>query len=60
MKAKEITEMTKEEIKEYKDFMYNPENSHKCEGCPENRGFDSWQDRLPCGQWRCWVDSHCK
>lgn len=37
--------MTREE---YISFMYNPENSHKCEKCPENREMDNWQDRLPC------------
>lgn len=48
--------MTREE---YISFMYNPKNSHTCEGCPENRDFDNWQDRLPCGQYHCWVDCHC-
>lgn len=47
-------------VQEYRDWMYNPKNSHKCDECPENRGFDSWQDRLPCGQWNCWVDCHCR
>ena len=28
--------MTEKELKEYKDFMVNPCNSHKCEGCPAN------------------------
>lgn len=47
-------------VGEYKKFMYNPDNSHRCKNCPENEGFDSWQDRLPCGQWHCWVDRHCR
>lgn len=49
--------MTKEEIEDYKEFMYNPENSHNCSECPENEGMDS---RLPCGQQHCWVDCHCE
>lgn len=48
-----------EYIKKYMDFMYHRENHFLCDECPENRGFDNWQDRQPCGQWRCWVDAHC-
>ena len=44
----------------YVEFMCNPNNSHKCENCPENRNFDSWEGKLPCGQQNCWVDCHCK
>lgn len=51
--------MTKEEAKEYKGFMFNPENSHSCENCPENEGRSDWQGNLPCGQQNCWVDCHC-
>ena len=40
---------------EYIDFMCNEENIRNCAECPENHGCDSWQDRLPCGQWHCWV-----
>lgn len=47
-------------VKEYLDFMTNPENSHNCHSCPENKGMDAWQDRKPCGQWHCWVDLHVK
>lgn len=36
----------------------NPENSGNCAECPYNEGFSNWQDRKPCGQWRCWVDLH--
>jgi hypothetical protein len=39
-----------------KDFDCNPENSRKCSDCPHNRNFSDWQDKLPCGQWHCWVD----
>ena len=51
--------MTEKERLEYIRFMSEPSNVHKCGGCPENRGFDDWQDMLPCGQWRCWVALHC-
>ena len=52
--------MTNEEIRNYKNFMCNRENSHNCEQCPENCGSDNWQHKLPCGQQNCWVDVHCK
>lgn len=45
---------------EYKRFMSNSANVRKCEQCPENRGADNFQDRLPCGQRHCWVSLHCK
>ena len=51
-------ELTREE-KGYREFMYNPENIRHCEGCPQNEGYDDFQHRLPCGQWRCWVELHC-
>lgn len=41
---------------EYVKFMFNEENSHNCESCPENCGF---RNNLPCGQQNCWVDVHC-
>lgn len=45
--------------KEWIDFMFNEENSHKCESCPANEGHSSWPGfRLPCGQFNCWVDVH--
>jgi hypothetical protein len=44
--------MTREEHIEY---LNNPANIRKCKGCPENIHADNWQDRLPCGQYRCWV-----
>ena len=44
----------------YKQFMYGKSNCMNCEDCPENRGFDPWpENRLPCGQFHCWVDCHC-
>lgn len=48
-----------ERRQEYIDFMYNPDNAYCCQKCPENQGMDDWQDRLPCGQWHCWVICHC-
>lgn len=47
-------------IKNYLKFMYNPDNELNCSECPENRGFDSWQNRKPCGQQNCWVTCHCR
>lgn len=52
--------MTDQERNAYIEFMYNPENSHCCDGCPENREFSSWGGNLPCGQQNCWVDCHCR
>lgn len=49
--------MTKKEIDEYIDFMCNPENSQRCEDCPEN---EDRSGRLLCGQQNCWVDMHCR
>lgn len=47
------------EVKEYLEFMYNPDNARNCEECPESRKYDDFQHRLPCGQWHCWVELHC-
>ncbi len=41
---------------QYKQFMYDSDNSHNCGNCPENNGNE---DTLPCGQQHCWVDIHC-
>ena len=43
--------------KEYRDFMYNRDNIHNCENCPENKGFgkQDYDDRWPCLQFHCWV-----
>ena len=51
------TAMSKEEIKKYKDFMYNPNNEGNCSECPENEGYEG---KLPCGQQNCWVTCHCQ
>ena len=53
--------MTAKEVNEYIDFMYEPSNSHNCAECPENNDCEAWPEhRLPCGQFRCWVDCHCE
>lgn len=49
------------EIKDYVEFMYNPDNAYKCSKCPENSGHQiGWGGSIgPCGQQHCWVDVHC-
>lgn len=48
------------EYDKYVESINNPKNKHNCEKCPENAGFDSWPgNRLPCGQFHCWVELHC-
>lgn len=44
--------------KEYSKFMYNKKNRCNCKECPSNRGVNSWNDQLPCGQYNCWVTCH--
>ncbi len=51
--------LSEEEI-EYQEFVYNPENIRNCEECPNNQGCDDFQHRLPCGQWLCIVETHCR
>lgn len=53
--------MMKEEkwVKDYKQFMYNPDNEYNCDVCPENQHREN-QQWLPCGQQNCWVTCHCK
>lgn len=45
--------MTFEEVRA---FDCNPDNCMNCEHCPHNIGASDWQDRLPCGQFHCWVE----
>lgn len=53
--------MDQKELEAYKAFMYDPKNSHNCEECAMNEGFSAWpENRLPCGQFHCWVDVRCK
>ena len=40
--------------------MYNPENEYNCDECPENKDFDDWEGKYPCGQQNCWVTCHCR
>ena len=51
--------MTEQERKNYVDFMCNIENAHKCDRCPENHNFNSYNSENPCGQQNCWVVIHC-
>ena len=46
--------MTEAEVKEYKEFMKNPDNAFRCDICPERKEIE-YGCRLPCGQWQCWV-----
>ena len=49
--------MTEKELKQYKEFMATPCNSHKCGECPANEGKTHLTERvLPWGQYNCWVD----
>lgn len=51
--------MNEKELKQYREFMTTPSNSHKCENCPANEGRKHTTERvLPCGQYQCWVDVH--
>lgn len=27
---------------------------------PENKDFDDWEGKYPCGQQNCWVTCHCR
>lgn len=47
--------ISEEERKKYVEFMYNPENEYNCDECPENKDFDDWEGKYPCGQQNCWV-----
>lgn len=57
--ARALCETIKETAEEIqKNILFNNE-FYESEECPENRNFDSWQERNPCGQQNCWVDCHC-
>ncbi len=45
---------------EYIKWMYDPSNECNCEECPENRQYDDWEGKLPCGQQNCWVTAHLR
>lgn len=61
--------ISEEERKKYVEFMYNPENEYNCDECPENKSFDDWEGKLPCGQQKLlgylsaeklWNNTRCK
>lgn len=52
--------ISEEERKKYVEFMYNPENEYNCDECPENKDFDDWEGKYPCGQQNCLVTCHCR
>ena len=35
-------------------------NEYNCDECPENKDFDDWEGKYPCGQQNCWVTCHCR
>lgn len=42
------------------EFLYDPDNVHNCLFCFLNGGFTPGpDDKLPCGQYHCWVAVHC-
>lgn len=49
-----------EEVQDYIKFLHDAGNSHACGSCPANQDMTSplYEDRLPCGQYHCWVDMH--
>jgi len=58
---KEGNKMSNEQNKENEKVfsLLDEDNYMNCTECPYNEEFDDWQNRLPCGQWHCWVDVHC-
>lgn len=50
---------SKIDVREYSDFMYNPENIYNCAECPERGCGCSNGCGNPCGQQQCWVIAHC-
>nr|DAH16049.1 MAG TPA: hypothetical protein [Caudoviricetes sp.] len=38
-----------------KNFMYDMNNTKKCDSCPCNIGEPLPGTVLPCGQWLCWI-----
>ena len=39
--------------------MLDRNNEYNCSECCYNMGCDDFQNRLPCGQWNCWVTINC-
>lgn len=54
----ETRKPTQRDFQDYSDFMTNPDNEYNCDHCPE-RGVNSNDYGLPCGQQNCWVTCHC-
>lgn len=45
---------------EYLKWMYNSHNEYNCSECPENKGYNDHEGKLPCSQQNCWVTCHCR
>lgn len=41
--------------KRIREFIFNQENEHNCHACPYEWAYGKQTQRLPCGQFRCWV-----
>lgn len=52
--------ISEEDRKKYVKFMYDSKNEYNCDECPENKNFDDWEGKHPCGQQNCWVTCHCR
>ena len=52
--------MEKETERKIEEYIAGLKKAYEegCAVCPENRGFDDWQGRLPCGQQNCWAEIH--
>lgn len=46
-------------VEEYCKFMFDNKNINNCKECPENMQMQQ-DNRLPCGQYHCWVALSCK
>ena len=47
--------------KEYCKFMYDENNTGKCNECPhgDDKDHSKYPFNYPCGQQNCWVTCHC-
>ena len=54
--------MAEQELKDYRNFMYDENNIGNCDNCPENVGRYNHEyiRQYPCGQQHCWVEEYCK
>jgi len=56
MTKKEWDELAKKD----REIMYDRRNTYNCEECPENIGEShTYEYKLKCGQYNCWVTCHC-